>query len=80
MFDGSRDESKEFNLGEGNTFAQGIWSDEETMWVSDFAGKEADDEKKIFAYNMWTNSPAGVKMFDGSRAADKDYNTKITTP
>ncbi len=45
---GDHDAEKGFDLGEGNTYAQGIWSDGETMWVSDFAGKDAADEKKIF--------------------------------
>ena len=71
---GAHDATKGIDLGADNTYAQGIWSDGETMWVSDFAGKDADDEKKIFAYNMWTNSPTGVKMFDGSRAS-KDFDT-----
>ena len=57
--------SKEFDLRDGNTFAQGIWSDGETMWVSDFAGKEEDDDKKIFAYNLATKE----------RDSDKDFDT-----
>ena len=65
LTNGSRDESKEFNLRGENKYAQGIWSDGETMWVSDFAGNEKDEDKKIFAYNLTT----------GARDSSKDYNT-----
>ncbi len=62
-----------------NTFPQGIWSDGETMWVANVAGRNDSDEKRIYAYNMWTNTLAGVRMFDGSyiSAEDsaKDYKT-----
>ena len=62
-----------------NTSPQGIWSDGETMWVANVAGRNDSDEKRIYAYNMWTNTSAGVKMFDGSYISDgdsaKDYKT-----
>ena len=65
MFDGSRDEDKDIQLRDGNTFAQGLWSDGETIWVADFQGKDDDAEKKIYAYNMTTQD----------RDSEKDYNT-----
>ena len=54
-----------------NRNPSGLWSDETTMWVADLA------DGKIYAYNMWTNSSAGVKTFDGSRDASKDYDTLL---
>ena len=56
-----------------NTYAQGLWSDGETMWVANIRGAADSDEKRIYAYNMWTNSPTGGRIFDGSRDSDKDY-------
>lgn len=57
--------SQGIDLGDGNDYAQGIWSDRATMWVSDFEGIETRHEKKIFAYNLRT----------GARDSSKDYNT-----
>ena len=83
MFDGSRVESKEFNLvtkkkddkgkGQGNTFPQGIWSDGETMWVSDFAGKEERHDKKIFAYKLELEE--GETEADHRRIPSKEFET-----
>ena len=83
---GARDRGKDIDLSvdtgrqnaydytlDKNSSPQGIWSDGETMWVAEVAGATDSAEKRIYAYNMWTNSSAGVRMFDGSRVPEKDY-------
>ena len=77
-----RDESKEIDLvtkerdvkgqGQGNTFPQGIWSDGETMWVSDFAGNGERYDKKIFAYNLATKTRDESKEFETLRGAGNE--------
>ena len=65
-----RIESQDFNLNHPTNFApRGIWSDDTTMWVAD------SDDNKLYAYNMWTNSPTGGRMFDGSLDSSKDFDT-----
>ena len=88
MKDKTRDRDKDIELSvntgqqdpydytlDKNSSPQGIWSDGVTMWVAEVAGATDSAEKRIYAYNMWTNSPAGVRMFDGSRVPfnSKDY-------
>lgn len=78
MFDGKRVKDKEFRLShvrkqhlpddhppEKNTYAQGIWSDGETMWVANTRGAAKSAEKRIYAYNMTTKL----------RDPDKDFKT-----
>ena len=72
QFDGSRDEDEDIRLRDGNTFAQGLWSDGETMWVADFQGKADDAEKKIYAYNMTTKSRDSEKDYDTLNKAGND--------
>ena len=67
-----RQEAYDYTLDK-NTYAQGIWSDGETMWVANIQGAADSAEKRIYAYNMWTNSPTDRRMFDGSRDPTKDY-------
>ena len=75
MFDGSLNTNKVIQLSsygihrqhddDKNTYAQGIWSDEETMWVADTQGSGKTAEKRIYAYNMTTKL----------RNPDKDFKT-----
>ena len=52
--DGTRQETKEFDLHSDNDSPTGIWSDDTTMWVAD----NGDD--KVYAYlpvGMWSRQP-----------------------
>ena len=85
LTNGIRDATKEFDLegetGEGekleeqgNTFAQGIWLDGETMWVSDFKGIRTNQNKKIFAYKLKLEEG---ETEDDRRVPSKDFDTLI---
>ncbi len=64
-----RIESQDFDLNSINVDPRGIWSDDTTMWVVN------SDDNKLYAYNMWTNSPTDGRMFDGSLDSSKDFDT-----
>ena len=59
----SRDSGSDFTLDAANGYPTGIWSDETTMWVADFA----DD--KLYAYRMSDRSRDSGKDFDTLSAA-----------
>ena len=70
---GTANSARSFNLDSNNGNSLGIWSDGTTMWVAN--GDIVDDRNiKIYAYNMWTNNPAGNPVWDGSPDSAKDIN------
>ena len=75
QFDGSYNSSKDIRLRDGNTFAQGLWSDGETMWVADFQGKADSAEKKIYAYKLTLEE--GETEEKDRRVPEKDYNNTL---
>ena len=50
------DPNKDIDLNSNNSDPRGIWSDGTNMWVAD------SEDGKLYTYNMWTNSLAGVKL------------------
>ena len=67
---GSRNTSKEF-MHTGSKEPRSIWGDGTTIWVvNDDDGNVSN--RKLYAYNMWTNNVQGNPSWDGSRVPGKD--------
>ena len=60
---------QDFTLHAGNGIPQGIWSDGETMWVTDYAF--GDD--KLYAYDLETKARVSGRDFDTLNAAGNDF-------
>ena len=66
LADGSRDSTKDINLGEaGNDAPHGVWSDGETLWVAD------SDDAKLFSYTLPVSDNAELRgiLVDGEAAS-----------
>ena len=66
LADGSRDSTKDIDLGEaGNDAPHGVWSDGETLWVAD------SDDTKLFSYTLPVSDNAELRgiLVDGEAAS-----------
>ena len=67
---GTHDTSKDFTHT-GTQSPRSIWGDGTTIWVvNDDDGNVSN--RKLYAYNMWTNNVQGNPSWDGSRVPSKD--------